>query len=702
MERVAQPHAMQGIFDGTAREDGRDRPMRRVGDAIESARGFEVLAEVAGFHDHRPFRVDERVSPTRNGCGKNRVHVGGEQPRRRPILRRPMLSGTPPIRDLGLLGDTRTAALVDARGRIVWLCLPHFDGEPVFAALIAGEQGGLFALGPAGDAEVVERGYRSGSTLLETTWRVGSARLVLTEGMVAEVAGALFPTFCLVRRLEAQGGVVQCSLCLDPRFGNERRKPRVRSTPAALVCVDQGTAMSLTTDRDLTLQPGRVLELALDPARPLTVVLSAAHRGPLTHVAPAAAWRALLEDEAEWRRWAARIDFEGPFAAAVERSLITLRLLTYSPSGAPVAAATTSLPEQLGGARNWDYRYAWPRDASIGIGAFLGVGLDEQARAFLYWLLHASRLERPRLPALRTLHGRAVPPERVVDAWPGYGDSRPVRFGNGARDQHQLDNYGWVLDAMWLLVRAGHGLYGETWRTAMGLADHVAARWRQPDAGLWEVRGEPAHYVHSKLMAWLALDRVLRIAGRHRAPARRRARWTTERDAIAADVLANGVDPDRDTFVRAYGRSDLDAALLVLPLLELEPLGSTRVVGTIEAVRRELSAGGPLLYRYPPGDDGLAGGEGAFLPCSFWLAQALAATGAVDDAIGLVEQLTGFAGPLGLYAEEADPASGDLLGNHPQAFTHATLVQAALAIRDATRDRGGGPARSRTRHGRAS
>jgi GH15 family glucan-1,4-alpha-glucosidase len=486
-------------------------------------------------------------------------------------------------------------------------------------------------------------------------------------------------------------------MCFDPRFGIERRGPGVRAPRAALVCVDRGVALSLTADRDLEIRPGRVVEFTLEPGRPLTVVLAASHRTPLVHVAPEAGWRALMEDDARWRRWSAQIDFGGPFAAAVERSLITLRLLVYSPSGAPVAAPTTSLPEQLGGARNWDYRYAWPRDASIGIGAFLGAGLDEQARAFLYWLLHASRLDRPRLPALLTLHGRPVPAEEEVAGWPGYANSRPVRFGNGARDQHQLDNYGWVLDAMWLVERGGHRLYGETWRAAMALAGYVADRWRQPDAGLWEVRGAPAHYVHSKLMAWLALDRALRIADRHRTPAARHARWTRERDAIAADVVAKGFDHERGTFVRAYGRRDLDAALLVLPLLGLEPPGSPRVLGTVDAVRRELRAGGPLLYRYTPGDDGLVGDEGAFLPCSFWLAQALAATGAVDDAIELMDQLLGLAGPLGLFAEEADATTGELLGNYPQAFTHAALVQAALAIRDAMRARAEAPTRCRTR-----
>ncbi|HEY7068892.1 MAG TPA: glycoside hydrolase family 15 protein [Acidimicrobiales bacterium] len=593
-----------------------------------------------------------------------------------------MVTGPPAIGDLGLLGDTRTAALVDTRGRLVWLCLPHFDGEPVFADLIAGDEGGAFTLGPAGDAEVVGRRYRPGSAVLETTWRTDGGELVLTEGMVAEVAGALLPTFCLVRRIEARGAAVECVLQLDPRFGPERRRPRARSSPAGLVLVDGGLALSFAADRELAVGPGHPVAFTLDAGRPLTVVLTAAQRAPLTFVTPGAAWQALVADEARWRRWSAGVELAGPFAAAVERSLITLRLLTYSPSGAPVAAPTTSLPEQVGGARNWDYRYAWPRDASIGIGAFLGAGLDGQARAFLYWLLHASRLDRPRLPVLLTLHGRPVPAEQELAGWPGYAGSRPVRFGNDARDQHQLDNYGWVLDAMWLLERAGHRLYGETWRIARALAGHVADRWRDPDAGLWEVRGDPAHYVHSKLMAWLALDRVLRIADRHRVRRSVRARWLSERDALAADVLAHGVDRRRGTFVRAYGRTDLDAALLVLPLVGLEPPDSPLVTGTVEAVRRELSAGGPLLYRYTPGDDGLAGDEGAFLPCSFWLVQALAATGSVEAAAGLMEDLLAIPGPLGLFAEEVDPGSGEQVGNYPQAFTHATLVQAALAIRD--------------------
>jgi GH15 family glucan-1,4-alpha-glucosidase len=311
------------------------------------------------------------------------------------------------------------------------------------------------------------------------------------------------------------------------------------------------------------------------------------------------------------------------------------------------------------------------------------VGKTDEARRFLAWLLHATRLDRPRLPVLLTLHGKHPPTEHELDGWPGYAHSVPVRAGNGAADQHQLDVYGWVLDAAWLLTDAGERLYSETWRTMADFADTVAARWREPDAGIWEVRGDLAHHVHSKLMAWLALDRTLRIAPDHRVSARRQRRWAAERDALAVDISARGFDADKNTFTRSYGSTEVDAALLVLPLLGIERADSPRVRGTIDAVRRELGADGPLLYRYPPGHDGLAGTEGAFLACSFWLVQALAVTGRVTEATELFDTLICLASPLGLYAEEMDPTTGRHLGNYPQALTHAALVQAALALRDA-------------------
>ncbi len=587
------------------------------------------------------------------------------------------------IENYGLLGDTRTAALVASDGSIDWLCIPRFDGPAVFGRLVGGPAAGTFRVGPSGPASLVARRYRPHSATLETTWDTATGRLTLTEGMVAEVAGRLLPSTLLVRRLSAQGGPVRALVHLDPRLGERRRPPRSQRRGEVLVCSWPGVAIAAQTRPAVAVEPGRPSIVTITSGRPLTIALSVAEREPLVHLDTDAAWAALEADERRWQGWCDDIDTELPHRETVVRSLLTLRLLTYSPSGAPVAAPTTSLPEDPGGVRNWDYRFAWPRDASIGIGAFLGVGKHDEARHFLAWLLHASRLDRPRLPVLLTLDGRHAAAERELANWPGYVRSRPVRAGNGAADQHQLDGYGWVVDAAWLLTSAGHRIYGETWRAIAGFADTVASRWREPDAGIWEIRGDAAHHVHSKLMAWLALDRALRIAERHRTSPRRRRRWAAERDALAADIARRGFDPVRGTFTRSYGSRDVDAALLILPLLELEPADSARVRGTIEAVRRDLGAGGPLLYRYPPGQDGLPGTEGAFLPCSFWLVQALARTGGAAEADELFDTLVAHGEPLGLYAEEMDPATGHHLGNYPQALTHAALVQAALALRDA-------------------
>jgi GH15 family glucan-1,4-alpha-glucosidase len=588
-----------------------------------------------------------------------------------------------PIDDYGLIGDTRTAALAASDGAIDWMCIPHFDGQPVFGRLVGGPDAGTFVMGPAGPATVVAREYRTDTATLETTWSCDGGLLVLTEAMIAEVSGTLLPTTLLVRRLAAVGAPVDAVVRFDPRLGEEHRSPRVDRRGEVLVCAWRGTALALQCTPAQRIEPGAPTRITIDPDRPMTVTLGVAARGPLAYVDPELGLAALEEDEHRWRSWCREIGATLPERELAVRSLITLRLLTYAPSGAPVAAPTTSLPEDPGGIRNWDYRFAWPRDASIGIGAFLGAGKPEEARRFLGWLLHASRLERPRLRVLFTLHGRRPRAERELD-WPGYAHSRPVRVGNGAADQHQLDGYGWVLDAGWLFVASGRHLYSETWRALRGFADQVARTWAEPDAGIWEVRDDAVHHVHSKLMAWLALDRALRIAATHRTPARQRARWNAQRQAIADDVRARGFNAELGTYTRAYGSTELDAALLVLPLLDLEPVDSTRVRRTIDAIARDLSAGGPLLYRYPPGHDGLAGGEGAFLPCSFWLVQALAVSGRTEEARELFAELASLSSPLGLYGEEMDPATRRHLGNYPQALTHAALLQAVLALRDET------------------
>ena len=596
------------------------------------------------------------------------------------------MSGRVPIGAYGLIGDTRSAALIAPDGSIDWWCVPRFDDPPLFGRLVGGPEAGWFTVGPGETAMLSGRTYRPDTATLVTTWTVDGAELELADGLVAEVEGRFLPATVLVRRLAARGRTVPARLHLVPRFGYERQPARrIARRAGALVCEHGNLAVAVTSDGP-TVEIDRPIEFEVRPGQPVTIVVTVARHRPLIVVPPAVATAELTRDETGWRAWAAGVELTD-HRAAVVRSLITLQLLTYSPSGAPVAAPTTSLPERIGGDRNWDYRFAWPRDASIGIAAFLGVGKPQEARAFLAWLLHASRLSRPRLPVLFALDGRPGPRETELTGWPGYADSRPVRVGNGAADQHQLDGYGWVLDAAWLLTDAGHALYGETWRAVAGLADQVAATWTEPDAGIWERRSAPAHHVHSKLMGWLALDRAIRIASARGDRRRsRQLRWTGARDALADDINDRGFDPTVGAYTDAYGSPSLDAAVL-LPLLEFEPAPSSRVIDTIDAVRRQLGAGGALLYRYPPGTDGLAGGEGAFLPCSFWLVQALARSGRPGEAEALFDELLSIGGALGLYGEEMDPVTGEHLGNFPQALTHAALVQAALALGDTTATR---------------
>jgi GH15 family glucan-1,4-alpha-glucosidase len=589
-------------------------------------------------------------------------------------------SGQPPIRDLALIGDTRSAALTSWRGSVEWLCLPAFDGEPVFDSLLDTGRGGRFTIAPE-RAHRLERRYRADSVVLETSWSTARGRVRLTEGMVTDPSGRLLPDNLLVRRLEAIGAPCRVGVVFDPRRGLPGRPPRVDRRRGATIFSWGSVAFALTSSHPI--DPGEST-VRVEPGRPLTTVVAHVHRGPQISVSPDYAWALLDETDRDWKRWADGIRYDGPHRDAVVRSLITLRLLTFSPSGAPVAAPTTSLPEVMGGERNWDYRYSWPRDACIGLNAFIALGKDEKAQSFMRWLLHATRLSRPRIGVLYNAYGKTPPDESAISEVSGYQQSLPVRVSNGAATQLQLDVYGWVLDAASVMTGRGHHHGGSMWRALASFADFLASSWQEPDAGIWEERGEARHHVHSKLMAWLGLDRACAMAGEHGTRPRRRDRWLAARDALGAEIRSRGFDERRGAYTRAYGSSDLDASILLLPLIGLEDATSNRVVSTIRAVRDELGAGGALLYRYAPGSDGLSGREGAFLPVCFWLVQALARTGAVDEATELLDELCSLANDVGLYAEEIDPANGEHLGNFPQAFTHAALIQAALAIAEAT------------------
>ncbi len=572
-----------------------------------------------------------------------------------------------PISDYAIIGDTRTAALCSSRGSIDWLCVPRFDSDPVFGGLVGGQDAGRFLIAPEG-LRSTSRAYRGESAVLDSTWRTETGELILTEGMALDVRARLLPQVLLVRRVRCTTGKATVRINFDPKLGLPGRRGSAERRNGELVCTWGSLAVALRSLPDLALRPGRERAVELRAGEQLTLVMTMADRAPLVLIHPDAAWAELERTEAWWQQWSLGLLYEGDFRAAVTRSLITLRLLTFSPSGAPVAAPTTSLPEVPGGPRNWDYRLSWPRDASIGIGAFLGVGKTEEAHSFMHWLLHASRLTHPRLEVLYTIYGRPGPGERNLYEVPGYMGSRPVRIGNAASSQLQLDVYGWVVDAAWLLSQSGHRLHSETRRAVAGFADFVSRAWKDPDAGIWEVRGDLQHYVHSKLMAWLALDRAIRIGRSYSVRPHRSRRWITERAALASDIQANGFDARRNAYVWKYGSEHLDAALLLLPLLEFEDKESPRVAGTVAAIQRELDAGAGLLYRYAPGADDLEGTEGAFVPCSFWLVQALACLGRIEEAKRLFERATEL-----------------FLGNHPQAFTHATLVQAALSLHAANK-----------------
>jgi GH15 family glucan-1,4-alpha-glucosidase len=568
----------------------------------------------------------------------------------------------PPIREYGLLGDTRTAALTSSTGSIDWMCWPRFDSQPMFGRLIDPKHGGCFEISIVGATRTVRR-YRDRSAILETTWNAHGGEATLVEVMAMARKGS-----ALVRRLTCEKGLVEGRLVYDPRPG----MPGKASKDSRLV---------LLTDPLLRVCPGRPTEFKLSRGQSLMTVLS--DRDDPVSAAQAAQ---LINDTDDWwRDWSDEIRSGKQYRDVLVRSLINLRLLTYTRSGAPVAAPTTSLPEEIGGGRNWDYRLSWPRDASVGVAAFLAVGKYKEAREFVMWLVSRACTGDEPIRVLYDLDGNKAKREHELRGVAGYLGSLPVRLGNQAAEQHQLDVYGWVVDALWNLVKADRKL-GRKGRQALGnYANWVVSEWRKPDAGLWEIRDRPADYVHSKVWAWIALDRAVRTAAALGMNPSRTAGWERERELIADDIRNHGFNSDLGSYVRAYGSKEMDSALLLLPLTGFDA-DPRRVGGTVDAIWKQLGAGGPLVYRYPPGRDGLPGKEGAFLPCSFWLLEALLRLGRIDEGLRLFEQVLGLANELLLLPEEIDPATGAYLGNYPLALSQAGLVHAVLEVQKVLND----------------
>ena len=581
------------------------------------------------------------------------------------------------IGDYAMLGDGRTAALVGPDGSLDWMCFPRFDSVPIFDRILD-DEGGRFVVAIEHGRQI-DRRYRPGTTTVEATWTAPTGRATTVDGLVLDVRRFL-PQALLVRHVRCDEGSVTCGVVFDPRTGWSAERPSAERRSGALIVRCDTTSISVTGDPPLPITLGQPTTTAIEAGQSLTLVTGFDDRGAAVIAPPAVGLDALRRTDEGWAAWASSLEYEGPARDLVVRSAITLRSLTFAPSGAPVAAPTTSLPEQIGGDSNWDYRFSWVRDASISSSAFTQLGRPEEAERFFYWTLHAGRRTRPELRVLYDVFGGSDTEEKEVPL-PGYAGSRPVRVGNTAAEQFQLDVYGWVVDAAWNLHRLGRQISREVWRTVAGYADVVTRRWDEPDHGIWELREERKHYVHGKMMGWLALDRAIRMSRDLRTrPAQVRS-WQEARSALGNEIGLKGWDEDRNGYRLAYGDDRTDAALLLLPTIAMHEPDDPRVSGTVRRVQRELGAGGPLLYRFLP-DDGRSR-EGAFLPCSFWMVQALVGMGRLDDASELFESLCGLATPLGLYAEELDPSTGAHLGNFPQALTHAALLQAALSLEQA-------------------
>ncbi|MEV8056738.1 glycoside hydrolase family 15 protein [Streptomyces antimycoticus] len=587
------------------------------------------------------------------------------------------------IDDYALIGDHQTAALISRHGSIDWLCLPRFDSPACFAALLGGPDNGHWRLAPKGAGACTRRGYLDDSLVLESVWETETGTVKVIDFMPQRDRAP-----DVVRIVEGVSGSVEMLGVLRLRFDYGRIVPWMRRTDGHRIAVAGPDSVWLRSEPEVRTY-GKDFstrsEFTVSAGDRVAFVLTwhPSHEPRPRLVDPYDSLRSSLAD---WRDWAARCRYEGPHRDAVIRSLITLKALTYAPSGGIVAAPTTSLPEQLGGVRNWDYRYCWLRDSTLTLNSLLRAGYHEEAAAWRDWLLRAIAGDPAELQIMYGLRGERRLPEHELPWLEGYEHSAPVRVGNGAVDQRQLDVYGEVLDTLHLARSAGLPAEPHTWKIQTSLMDFLESAWRDPDEGLWEVRGPRRHFVHSKVMAWVAADRAVRAMEAAPELSGDVNRWRTMRDAVHREVCEKGYDPERSTFTQSYGSSELDAATLLIPRVGFLPATDPRVIGTIDAVRRELSEDG-LIRRYTAVDrvDGLPGSEGAFLACSFWLADALHLAGRHKDARALFERLLALRNDVGLLAEEYDPATGRQLGNFPQAFSHIGLVGTALTLAERPR-----------------
>jgi len=591
------------------------------------------------------------------------------------------------IEDYGLIGNARTAALVGRDGSIDWLCLPRFDSPACFAALLGGAENGHWTVASADPAARISRRYLDGTAVLETRFETATGTVTVTDLMPEPPDDQQID---LVRLVRGEQGSVRMRTELRFRFDYGRTVPWVRRRAFGVSATAGPDEVLVRTEiplrgedfatvGDFTIEAGDLVSFTMS-WRP-------SHRSSVIHREPD---EMLRDCVAAWRLWAARCAATGPWREPVLRSLITLKLLTFAPTGGIVAAPTTSLPETIGGIRNWDYRYCWMRDATFTLYAFMAGGYAEEARAWREWLLRAAAGKPEELQIMYGIAGERRLEEEELPWLAGFEQSRPVRIGNAAHRQLQLDVYGELMDVLFAAEKSGLDPNADAWGLQCTLLEFLETGWSSPDSGLWEMRSPPRHFTHSKVMAWVAFDRAVKMAERSSLRGNLE-RWRALRDQIHAEVCRNGYDASRNTFVQSYGSDDLDATLLLLPQVGFLPASDPRIVGTVEAVQQDLMVDG-LVLRYRPKDikDGLPGEEGAFLACSFWLADALIMIGRIDEAQELFERLIALRSDVGLLAEEYDPRERRFLGNFPQAFSHVALINTAHNLMN-----GRGPAERR-------
>ena len=588
-----------------------------------------------------------------------------------------------PISDYGIIGDSRSAALVSRDGSIDWWCVPHFDSPSVFGRLLDQERGGFLAVHPIASYQA-RRHYLDSTNVLATTFETAEGRAELLDLMPAlteaQKRRRLLPYREIVRRIEGIAGTVVFEIRFAPRFDYGNVVPRLESRDPYDVRAQVGhRLLHLRSDIALAVEGARARgQLTVRSGERHYLVLAYSEDAPSIYPNLGAAAELIALSLDFWQAWSAPCRYNGPYAEAVLRSALALKLLAYAPSGAIIAAPTTSLPEDLGGVRNWDYRYCWLRDASMMVRVLCDLGFHRESHAFGQWLLHATALTHPAFQVVYTAFGNARIPERVLPFLRGYGDSRPVRIGNAADDQLQLDVYGEVFGAIERLYREIGTIDGDTIHLLVDAANLVARRWREPDDGIWEPRSGRRQNVYTKVMCWSALDRAARIARAVGIPSDVE-RWERTKEAIRTLVLRDGFNTRLGSFVSTLGGDQVDASLLRIPFVGFLPGDDPRMLATIGTIRRILGRR-DLLHRYLGDDDGLPGREGAFLACSFWLVASLALAGRIAEAHALFRRLLTHANDLGLYSEEIDPETGALLGNFPQGLTHLALINAALTL----------------------